>query len=103
MKTIKRLLEKPTHYNEAASPEENEILPTFRRLLLNQLGASPGENGEEAIEMYQIGLKIRSANESVELEDAEFKILKKVCEKNKIQWLSHFHAQVLLLLRESEK
>ena len=103
MKTINRLAEKPTHFREDISPEELENLPTFRRLFLNQLGGSQGENGEEAIEMYQLGLKIRSATESVDLEDAQFKILKKVCEKNKIQWLSHFHAQVLLLLKESEK
>lgn len=99
MKTIKGIDEKIKHFEEAPGSDN---LPTFRKMFLLGVGSQKGANGEEAISLYSVGLKIRDAKDSVELEDADFNLLKKACNDNPAAWLSFYHGQVLLKLKEAE-
>ena len=112
MKTLKRLNDKPSHFlTEGMCPNCQQTInefdltkmATFRRLFLNQLGASRADSGEEAIEMAQLGLQLRQDKPEIDIEDAQYKLLKKYCERNQINWAAHFQAQVLTLLKDSEK
>lgn len=111
MKTLTRLNEHPSHFmDEGMCPHCQQKISgldvskvvAFRRLLLNQIGGSVADNGEESLDLNQLGLKLRQEQDSVDLEDAEFRLLKKYCERNQIRWVSHFQSQVLSLLKESE-
>lgn len=99
MKIIKRLNERLDHFDEKADPS---ALPTIRQELVKQLGISLADNAEQAIDLFQLGLKIKNAGDSVSIEDSEFNLLRKVCEKNQLKWMSHFQAQILLLLKQAE-
>lgn len=104
MKKLTKLNEIPEHFIENISESDKQSMPTVKRMLLNQIGASVSDRPEEAIDLYGLGIKIKNTNENeIEIEDSEFYLLKKICEKNRIGWLSHFHAQILLMLKECEK
>lgn len=101
MKTIKNIDDKPSHFQEDVLPETMAALPTYRRMFKNAVGTVAARNGEEAIDLYQLGLKLKMEGSDISLEDAEFKLLKDTCEKNPAQWMAHFQAQVLLKIKES--
>ncbi len=102
MKHIKDLDEKLTHFDPEAPAQEAERLPTFRKLFLYALGSSTASNGEEAVRMWDVGIKIKNAKVDIDLEDADFNILKSVCEQNPLKWMAYYFAQILFKLKESE-
>lgn len=102
MKTIKGLDEKPTSFDDDVPPEILAQLPTYRKMLKAALGLGAAKDGENAIDLLQIGLKLRLEGNDVSLEDAEFKLLKERCNENPAQWQAHYHGQVMLKLREAE-
>ena len=104
MITIKGIDAQTEHY-EDVRPEEKEKLafPTFRQLFISCLGGLPADNGEQAIDMYELGRKIKKAKEDyIELEDAEFKLLMEKVKKFP-KWGAFYQAQVLLKLKEAEE
>ncbi len=79
---------------------DNEQKPiTLKFALLNILGTYQAMNGEEAIKVYDIGIKINNSKKEIELEDSDFELLKKAVSNNKI-FISIITAQILKLWQE---
>jgi hypothetical protein len=102
MKTIKDIDSKPIYYDENASENIISQMPSFRKMFRNAIGKMGARTGEEALDLFALGIKFKSSSSDISLEDAEFKLLSEVCEKNPDLWMSHFQAQVLLKLKEAE-
>lgn len=101
MKKIKGLEDKLSPIEEL--PKGVDVkLPTYRAMFKAAVGNSLGKSGEESIDLYQVGMKLKIEGDSIDLEDAEFKLLREACEKNPAQWTAHYHAQVLMKLKEAE-
>lgn len=103
MKIIKNIDEKPTSFDENISPEALKQMPTFRKLFKAAIGMSTRSNGEQAIDLYQLGLKFKTEENDISVEDSEFNLLKEACNQNPANWISHYHAQVMLKLKDAEK
>jgi hypothetical protein len=100
-------MKKITGLNQKISPiveEAAEQMPTYRRLYRMAVGGSLGKSGEEAIDLFQLGLKLRQEEDTITLEDAEFKLLKEAVSKNGGQqpFVAHIHGQMMIRLREDE-
>lgn len=102
MKKIKDIDQKPSHFQDDVPAETIDQMPTYRKMFRAAVGMALGRSGEESIELYQIGLKLKLDGSELSLEDAEFKILKDKCQQNPVGWSAHFHAQCLLKLKEAE-
>ena len=103
MKTIKDIDGKPEPMEDKVPSTVLEQLPTFRKMFRSAVGTALSKSGEEAIELFEIGLKVKRAKADLELEDAEFTKLKSKCDDNQAQWTSHYHAQVAMKLKAAEK
>lgn len=103
MKTLKDLDTHLVHFEEDLPIDTVAQLPTYRKMYKAALGMVSSKNGEEAIDLYQVGLKLKLNEPQIDLEDAEFKLLKEACAKNPVQWMAHYHAQVVLKLKEAEQ
>jgi hypothetical protein len=103
MKTIKGLEKRIQHFNEEDKVSPNE-LPTVRRMILNLLGAGKAKDGDEALAMWDLGLRIRRAEDSdITIEDADFKLINEKVKENILGWSAHYHAQMLLIMRETQR
>ena len=102
MKKVAGLDEKLSPIEEIPKGVESKI-PTYRHMYKTAVSGNLGKSGEDAVEHYQLGLKLRIEGDTIDLEDAEFKLLTAAVEKNPIQWQAHYHAQVVLKLRGAEK
>lgn len=107
MKTLKGIDEKIEWFTDDISDEQKALLPTYRKLMRVAVGGAAARNGEEALDYNEIGLKLR-VDGDVDLEEAEFKLLKRACEehsaaKRQDGWIAHIQAKVLLKLKDAEK
>lgn len=107
MKIIKDADAQIGWYSDDISDVDKEKLPTYRRLFKNAVGAAAPTSGEEALDYYQLGTKL-NLSPDIELEEAEFKLLKKACDgfslaKRMDGWIAYVQAQVLIKLKESDK
>lgn len=101
MKTIKGIDESMSSFDDELP--KDTVLPTYRKLFKSTVGLAAARSGEEALDMYQLGLKLKIEGADIALEDAEFKLLRGCVEKNAGQLISHYLAQLLMKLKESEK
>lgn len=62
---------------------ENVAPPTLREVLLTEVSLVMDVRGPQAIQLTRIGLKIMDAGADVELEDADFALLREVLRKPK--------------------
>lgn len=103
MKKISGLNEQIKHFSADVDPSIKAMLPTFRKMFVEVLGASTADSGEQAIQMFKLGAKIMDApGNDIDLEDSEASLLKDKCHKNSLRWMAHYHAQVLMKLRDKE-
>lgn len=104
MKTIRGLNQKLVPIDDQPSQELIDGLPTLGNIMRMMICNSMAKDGEEAIEIYNIGNKIKKDTDILELEDAQFKIVKDKVFANKCNpaVFAAFHAQVLLKVREAE-
>lgn len=103
MKTLTGLDEKLKHFDDTMPEAVANNMPTFRKMLCNVLGAGQASSGDEALAMFGLGLKIRTATtDSVGVEDSDFAILKAKVAGNPLGWMAHFLAQVVMKLKEAE-
>ena len=109
MKTIKDVDQKLEYFIESAELDEKarkkleDDIPTYRQLYRAAVSMAVSKSGTEAIDAYQVSLKLRTAEPNVSLEDAEFRLLKNTCEANPVGWMAFFHAQAILRLQAAEK
>jgi len=101
MKTIKGLRNKPGLLEE--EPGINSTIPIFRLLFKNMIGKSLAKSGDDSIDRYQVGMKLMQDQDDIELEDAEFLLLKDAVETNQSQLAAHYHAQMMMKLKDAEK
>lgn len=100
MKTIKEVDTKPQPVNET---DDMGRIVTYRQMFKNAVALIAPKSGAYAIDMFQLGLKLKVDGSDVALEDAEFKLLNEALESNPLNWPSHFLGQALLKLKEAEK
>lgn len=104
MKLLEGLDQKLEHHDPAATEAETLALPTARRLFLNALGGCRVQDGERAMVIYDVGLRIRnSLGKAVDIEDADFKILREIISKNETGMFAHYQAQLLYILKRAEQ
>lgn len=99
MKIIEGLNDQLQHWEDNLTPAAEASLPTFKKFYSNILGSAQGKTGDESIEMFLIGMKLKKAGDVVELEDAEHKLLLEKVTLNQNQVVAHFHAQLILKLK----
>lgn len=101
MKEIKGINEKLdlfTLNDEGQQKDKSSFKDMYRTIVSLSLGKS----GEQSLEMFELGLKIKKHEGDVlKLEDAEFKLLKSKVEDNVTQVPAFFHAQLLIKLRDA--
>lgn len=98
MKILKGLDEK------VQSLDENNVdLQPFRDFYVAAVKFSIKKSGDEAVDLFEIALKLKHAQDSVELEDAQFKLVKTACNENPIGWPAIIHGQIFKKLQEAEK
>ena len=98
MKKIVGLEEKVKSFDE-----KDSVLQPFKEFFQAAVKFSVKKSGEEAVDLFEINLKLKQAKGEVELEDAQFKLLKTCCNENPIGWPSVIHGQLYKKLQESEK
>jgi len=98
MKKIVGLEEKVKSFDE-----KDALLQPFKEFFQAAVKFSVKKSGEEAVDLFEIALKLKSANDSVDLEDAQFKLLKACCNDNPVGWPSVIHGQLYKKLKESDK
>lgn len=84
-------------------PSSPEVLMTFRRFYGMVVGNSIGKSGVESLDVVSITSKLNNEGDSVELEDAEFRILFAKVSENQIKLPSQIHGQMYGRLLANEK
>lgn len=102
MKKIKDIDAKPEPMEDNVPTTVLEQIPTYRKMFQSAVGSSLSKSGDEAIELFEIGLKIKRASGEVILEDAEYEKLKSKCNDNQTNWTAHYHAQVMKKIKSAE-
>lgn len=102
MKTIAGLC------NHVLDLEGKEILSdsipvTYRKMLLNLLGSSRAESGEESIEAVGCGIKISGSLDEADIEESEFKLLEKYVNKNQIGMAAVLQGRLMMFLRDTKE
>lgn len=104
MMTLKELSKKPEILDDNPTPELMKDVPTYRRLFKMVVGNSMAtEKTEQAVDMVQIAMKLRIDEDSIPLEDAQFKLLREKVVENQVKMTALFQGQMINLLDECEK
>jgi hypothetical protein len=103
MKTLKGLNSRPEILEENPTKEMIDDTPTFRRLFKIVIGNSLAKSGEQAVDCVQIAMKLRIDADQIELEDAQFKIIKDKVDDNPTKMPAIFQGQMRMLLDKCEK
>uniref|UniRef100_A0A6M3IRM1 Uncharacterized protein n=1 Tax=viral metagenome TaxID=1070528 RepID=A0A6M3IRM1_9ZZZZ len=104
MKKINLDLQFKTLDDKTIVISENKINKplTLKFVLLNILGTYQAADGVESITVYDVGIKINRAKESIDLEDVEYELIKKVVNTNKL-FVSIVTAQILKEFKKLEE
>ncbi len=102
MKTVKDVDAKPLPFEDDIPAEAMARIPTFRKMYVAAVGMMINANGDKAIDLYQLGLKLKTTDADIVLEDSQFSMLKDSCNSNPMQWIAHYHAQAMIKLKEAE-
>jgi len=104
MKTLKGLNSKPEVLDDNPNPELSKDIPTYRRLFKMVVGNSvAADKSEQAVDMVQIAMKLRIDEDSIPLEDAQFKILREKVIENQVKLTALFQGQLINLLDAADK
>ena len=102
MKIIKGVNEKLDLFSISDEGEQKDKA-SFKDMYRTVISLSLGDSGEQALEMFELGLKLKNTKaDDIEVEDAEFKLLKDKVQANKLQQPAHFLGQLLKKLKEAE-
>lgn len=88
---------------DGSEANPNIKLPTIRSLIKIILSNQVPRNGEESLDINQVLLKLRQVELDIELENAEFKILKEKVGENQAKMFQGPHGQLLAYLNACEK
>ena len=98
MKKIVGLEEKVKSFDE-----KDTLLQSYKEFFQAAVKFSVKKSGEEAVDLFEVNLKLKAANGEVDLEDAQFRLLKTCCNENPVGWPSVIHGQLYKKLQEAEK
>ena len=103
MKTLTRLDAKPEAIEDTLTEAQKESIPTFRRCFKILVGnCIPKPQTDEAVDLWQIGLKLKQEGD-VAIEDAQYKLLLSKSKENPTQFTAHILGQMIELLNEAGK
>lgn len=81
----------------------NEIM-TVGRVISNTLSISKPKNPQtDAIKQYKLALDIYNSKKSLDIEDADFELIKEVLNRNELQYTSLVLGQVFKILEAAEQ
>lgn len=96
---LKGLNQKPETLEENPTPELLREVPTYRRLFKMIIGNSLAKDkSEESVDMVQIAMKLKIDDDSIPLEDAQFKLLREKVIDNYPKLTGMYQGQLLMLL-----
>jgi len=72
---------------------ENRVIFDLKRFLMAHIGTWAGK-GVDAVMLWKLGVKVYDMGEALELEDAEFELIKKVCKPETPIYKSVLYGQV---------
>lgn len=100
MKTIKDIDAQIQHWEDGFPKDQ---LPTYRRMFCNALGVAKANSGDEAVSIFDLGIKIKNCLENdIDLENAEFELLRRCVIANTANLYAHFQAQMIKKLNFKE-
>jgi|GEM_PF-3766020 len=105
MKIITELNKKLYFVDEDLLDEKNKgTIPTYKQMLLRLACNPTPKDADEGVWSFQVAIKIRSATgDSVQLEDADFRLLWNRAKENVLGWNSAYIGQIKLKLEESQQ
>ena len=103
MKILKGLDTKPSTIEDEITEAQRDTIPTFRRCFKILVGnCIPKPQTDEAVDLWQIGLKLKQEGD-VPIEDAQYKLLLSKSKENPTQFTAHILGQMIELLNEAGK
>lgn len=103
MKRIMNIDEQLNDINEELLSEaELAKRPRYRQNLIAACGLIATSDPNEAIALFDIGLKIKNSQQTLMLENAEYEKLKNCVEKNPTRLPSVFFSQMIKKVRSAE-
>lgn len=106
MKTLKALNTLPNpseEHKEFIDAGRDVKIKPIKRMLRDAISLSAAKNIEDAEEREQLKLKLMLIEDSIDLEDAQFKLLKTIVNDNPCGWAQHYYAQVASVIKTAEK
>lgn len=100
MKTIKGIDEKLDIFSLEDKVEKDKM--SFRDIYRTILSLSLSNSGAQAMEMVDVALLLKAAKEDVQLEDAQFNLLKEKVDANPMKQPAFFQAQLFRKLKAAE-
>lgn len=109
---MKRILDvdsKPDHFINDLSEGEMKVVyeqtPTYRRMMLMDVGGSRVSTVEQSLDLQQLVLKLRVVNEDgwIDLEDAQHKLLLEKISENVAGVVAYAQAQLYTKVKSAEE
>ncbi len=82
---------------------EQEAIPTYRDVLIDSLKFSRPKDGSESIKLNRLADKVFDSTETLQVEDADFLLLKEKTNANATGYLTWVHGQVMEKILEWER
>lgn len=102
MKTLKNV-DREVEYLDGFNLPSGTKLSTMRMLLKILLNRTVSKSPDEAIDINQLLLKLRLVESDIQLENAEFKVMKEKVEANEMKMPQGEYGQLVTYVRECEK
>lgn len=106
MKTLKTLNVVPElseDHSDLVAEGRKVKIQTIKRMLRDAIALSTPKNMDSAEEREQLRMKLMLVEDEIQIEDAEFKLLKEIVELNPCGWVQHYYNQVAKVIREAGK
>ena len=98
---------KMDHYDEDVKSKiisTGGSMPDMRSMAIQALGKGVGKSKEQSIEAFAvIGLLLKNKGDVINMENAEFKLMKELCEDSSAFTDRFFYAQLVMWVDENEK
>ena len=107
MITLNNINNKLDHFDKNIQSQVDAgklTMATLKESCMLALASGQAKSKENAMECIEIWNKFKkSESDTIQLENAEFKVLKDLIEQNSAQHIRFFHAQILTWLYDCEK
>jgi len=80
---VKKITELDKEIRIIEAKKAGTVPPTLREVLLTEISLETGIKGPQAIRLTRLGLNIMDAKDDIEIEDADFELLREVLKNPK--------------------